>query len=84
MLVLMVLVVDVQMLVLNRLVRVHVRMAFREHEPRGQCSQDDRNDQGRRDWLVQQHDRECRSKERSSTEVRRCPCAAEMCQRAYE
>jgi hypothetical protein len=41
----MVLIVDVQMLVLERLVRVHVQMAFRQHEPRGQRSEHDCNEQ---------------------------------------
>jgi len=49
MLVAMMLVVDMQMLVPDSLVRVHVRMASREHEPRGKRGQHDRNDEGHRD-----------------------------------
>ena len=77
----MMVVVDMGMLVLDRLVCMVMGMPFGQMQPDSGRHQQARNDQLRRDRLAEQANRDHRAKKRREREISPSPSAAEMAQR---
>src|SRR6266852_952497 len=82
--VVMVLVVDVYMLVLDRLVGMLVLVPLAQVEPHAERHERGRGDEARRRLLAEHQQRRCRTHERSRREIGASARAAERPQREHE
>ena len=80
----MMVVVDMGMLVLDRLMRMVMGMLLGQMKPHAERHHEARNDELHSDRLTQQRNRDDRAKKRREREISPCPSAAEMTQRQDE